>query len=92
MVYLLLVQNGMQKYTQIPARILAIYAIPRDRGITDPAARAAADAQDLEAVNAFETGLPSARVVRLPHASHYVFQSNEADVLREMKAFIGSLP
>jgi len=28
----------------------------------------------------------------LPHASHYVFQSNEADVLREMNAFIGSLP
>jgi alpha-beta hydrolase superfamily lysophospholipase len=41
---------------------------------------------------AFETGLPSARVVRLPHANHDVFQSNEADVLREMNAFIASLP
>ena len=41
---------------------------------------------------AFESGLPSARVVRLPHANHYVFQSNEADVLREMNAFIGALP
>ena len=42
-------------------------------------------------VKAFETGVPSARVVRIPHASHYIFQSNEADVLREMKAFLGSL-
>jgi pimeloyl-ACP methyl ester carboxylesterase len=41
---------------------------------------------------AFEAGLPLARVVRLPHADHYVFRSNETDVLREMKAFINSLP
>jgi hypothetical protein len=36
--------------------------------------------------------VPSARVVRLPHANHYVFRSNEADVLREMNAFFASLP
>jgi len=58
--------------------------------------RTAAEARDLERTGAqakaFETGLPSARVVRLPHANHYVFRSNEADVLREMNAFIGSLP
>jgi hypothetical protein len=36
--------------------------------------------------------LPSAKVVRLPFANHYVFFSNEADVLREMNAFIGSFP
>ena len=40
---------------------------------------------------AFQAGVPSARVVRLPNANHYVFNSNEADVLREMNAFIGSL-
>jgi hypothetical protein len=40
---------------------------------------------------AFETGNPSVRVVRLPNASHVVFQSNEVDVLREMKAFLSSL-
>ncbi len=33
----------------------------------------------------------SARVVRVPHASHYIFQSNEAAVLREIKAFLRSL-
>jgi non-heme chloroperoxidase len=35
--------------------------------------------------------LPSARVVRLPGANHYVFLSNEADVLREMRAFLSRL-
>jgi pimeloyl-ACP methyl ester carboxylesterase len=38
---------------------------------------------------AIEDGVPSARVVRLPGANHYVFLSNEADVLREMRAFVG---
>ena len=41
--------------------------------------------------NAFEAGLPSAHVVRLPNASHYVFKSNEADVIREMNAFLSKL-
>ena len=40
----------------------------------------------------FETDVRSARVVRLPLANHYVFFSNEADVLREMSAFLGSIP
>jgi pimeloyl-ACP methyl ester carboxylesterase len=89
-------QLGMQKYTEIPVPILAIYAIPHDRGITDAAARAAADARDMETsgipAKAFEAGLPSSRVVILPHANHYVYQSNEAEVLREMNAFISGLP
>ena len=90
---------GEQKYTDIRVPILAIYAVPHDLGTEfkdDPAARSAAEARDLATTGAqakaFETGLPSARVVRLPHANHYVFQSNETDVLREMNAFIGSLP
>jgi pimeloyl-ACP methyl ester carboxylesterase len=87
---------GMQKYTRIDVPILAIYALPHERGITDPAKRAEADARDLAfqgaMAKAFEKGLPSARVVWLAHADHYVFRSNEADVLREMNAFIGSLP
>jgi pimeloyl-ACP methyl ester carboxylesterase len=43
-------------------------------------------------VEAFESGIPQARVIRLPHASHYVFVSNEADVLREVNAFLDQLP
>ena len=53
-----------------------------------PPKRAAFEARDEVTTGAqakaFETGLPSAHVVRLPHANHYVFLSNESDVLREM--------
>jgi non-heme chloroperoxidase len=90
---------GEQKYTDIRVPVLAIYAVPHT-GVpasgNDPVARAAAEARDMantEAqAKAFETGVPSARVVRLPHANHFVFLSNEADVLRDMNAFLGSLP
>ena len=40
---------------------------------------------------AIEAGIPGARVVQLPHANHYVFLSNAADVLREMRAFVRGL-
>ncbi len=42
-------------------------------------------------VDGFERGLPAARVVRIPHANHYIFQSNEAAVLREINAFVRSI-
>ena len=90
---------GERKFTDIRAPALAIFAIPHasgPAGNNDPVARAAAEARDLvrtgAQVKAFENGVPSARVVRLPNANHYVFLSNEADVLREMNAFLGSLP
>jgi len=45
-----------------------------------------------EVAKGFEKGVPSARVVRLPGATHYMFRSSEEDVLREVNRFIGSLP
>ena len=36
-------------------------------------------------------GFPQARVVRLPNADHYVYNSNEADVLREIATFLAGL-
>jgi non-heme chloroperoxidase len=86
--------GGQQKYTDIRVRALAIFAVPHELGPIpnlDAAGRAAMEAKELATVKAFETGVPSARVVRLEHANHYVFRSNETDVLREMNAFIGSL-
>jgi len=92
------VMTGEQEYADIRGPILAIFSVPHDLGPAfqnDSAARAAAEAGDLARTgaqaDAFEKGVPSARVVRLPHASHYVFLSNEADVLREMNAFLASL-
>lgn len=40
----------------------------------------------------FERGVPHARVVRLPHASHLMFVTEEAAVLREILAFLETLP
>jgi non-heme chloroperoxidase len=91
--------NGEQKYTAIKAPCLAIFAVPHDSGAvlpTDPAHHAAAVAFELERstnmANAFATGVPSAEVVRLPNANHYVFKSNEAEVLRAMNNFLNKLP
>jgi pimeloyl-ACP methyl ester carboxylesterase len=90
------IMTGTQKYTSIPVPILAIYALPHDPGALAPAAvRAQMEASDVKGeaqAKAFESGLPTARVVRIARANHYVFLSNEADVLREMETFIGSLP
>lgn len=90
--------EGEQKYTDLRVPILAIYAVPQDYGpyVNDnPAVREAIDAVDApqnEAhAKAFENGVPSAHVVRLPHANHYIFMSNEAEVLREMRAFLSGL-
>jgi pimeloyl-ACP methyl ester carboxylesterase len=92
------IMTGMQKYTDIPVPVLAIYAVPHTTGqpFKDDAARAAAEAKDEATTGAqakaFESGVPSARVVRLRHANHAVFLSNEADVLREINAFLGNVP
>jgi non-heme chloroperoxidase len=40
---------------------------------------------------AIQDELPNARVVQLPDANHYVFLSNEADVLREIRSFVRGL-
>jgi pimeloyl-ACP methyl ester carboxylesterase len=86
---------GQEKYTEIKVPILAIFANPHDIGPTpeyDAAGRAAIEKHmanhTTTHLNAFEAGVPSAHAVSIPNANHYVFQSNEADVLREMTAFI----
>ena len=94
------IMAGEQKYTDLRVPILAIFALPQDRGPyvnanNSPTALAAAEARNTAItgaqVAAFEGGVPSARVVRLPHASHSLFISNEADVLREMRSFLETL-
>ena len=89
--------NEEQKYTKITGPCLAIFAVPHDHAPpTDPAHQAAAAAFELkrstDMSNAFEAGVRSAHVIRLPNANHYVFRSNEADVLRAMNEFLSRLP
>lgn len=90
---------GTQKYTDLHVPVLAFFALPQETPpamMRDSSLRARADSISLAAsgphVDAFERGVPGARVVRVPHANHYVFRSNEADVLREIRAFVARLP
>jgi pimeloyl-ACP methyl ester carboxylesterase len=93
----LAIRAGEQKYTDIRVPVLAIYALPHSRPdlATNATAQAAVEARDLEntgaQAKAFETGVPTARVVRLGKADHYVFVSNEADVLREINTYLAGL-
>jgi pimeloyl-ACP methyl ester carboxylesterase len=94
---LLAVTAGQRKFTELHVPVLAIFADPHDQGSKnkDPGQRAKAEAQDFERTerqaNAFQRQVPSARIVRIPHAAHDIIHSNEADVLNAMNAFIGSL-
>jgi len=73
---------GRQKYTDIKGPVLAIYAFG------GPADSAAAEAQ----ANAFEKGVPSARVVRFPRAVHFFFLTNDAIALNQIARFVATLP
>ncbi|HTF61690.1 MAG TPA: alpha/beta hydrolase [Edaphobacter sp.] len=84
--------SGMQPYTDIRCPVLAIFAVPHQRGSKrDPDADAKDIAEVEPQVGAFEKGIPQAKVVRIAHANHYVFTSNEADVIREIDGFIAGL-
>lgn len=90
---------GVQSYSGVNIPVLAIFAVPHamhPQPNADEAAQKARMAEDLARTgaqaDAFQAGNPSAHVVRLPNADHFVFRSNEGDVQREMNAFLSSLP
>ena len=92
-------RRGTEIYTGVKCPVLAIFAVPHNfgpPGKTDPAVRAKMVAKDIaevsEQADAFQNGNPQARVVRIANADHFVFRSNEADVLREINDFISKLP
>jgi hypothetical protein len=94
---------GIKKFTDIPVPALVIFGIPHGQGKwvdngTDPkvceaakAYSAALTALTESRAKAFENGVPTARVVRLRGAHHYVYLSNEADVLGEKQSFLSRL-
>jgi pimeloyl-ACP methyl ester carboxylesterase len=84
--------------TPIRLPVLAIMGYPQNKGPnfqTDTpknmAAAAAADANQARQIDAFERGQPNARVVRIANANHYIFISNETQVLIEMNKFLETL-
>lgn len=85
---------------RVPA--LGIHAVINDPGsanMDNPEARASAEAyawfqseRAARQIALFQRDLPQARLVRIERADHYVFLSNENEVLKELNAFIANLP
>ena len=93
------IMEGRESFTTIHAPALVIFAIdPSPISGDDPQARAQAARQALTVrdknlqIAAWKRQVPSVHMVLIPHATHSIFQSNEADVLRAMNAFIATLP
>lgn len=94
-------------YARIRVAALALYPAPRTWSemmpgapkLTSPQQQAAAERVVALAArtrkymqDTFRAGVKNSRVVEIPGASHYIFRSNEAEVLREMRAFLKTLP
>jgi pimeloyl-ACP methyl ester carboxylesterase len=94
---------GIKKFDNIRVPALVVFASPHGFGSwsdssADPAIRRqaaehlAASEPDVERqVKVVQASIPRARIVRLPGANHYVYLSNEADVLREVRMFVRGL-
>lgn len=93
---------GTKKYADIPVPALVVFALPNVQenwisNSTDPAVREAAktyytriNTLKEKQAKAFEGGVPTARVIRL-RGTHFIFLSNEREVLSEMRAFLDGL-
>jgi pimeloyl-ACP methyl ester carboxylesterase len=97
------IYQGLEKYTRLEVPALAFFAAPHALGdlgdpeelAKDPVAAERLEALDLKRTEyqaaAFERGVHGSRVVRIPHASHFIFGSNEKEVLREVRSFLEKL-
>jgi non-heme chloroperoxidase len=89
------VHSGEQRYTQLKCPVLAIFNVPKaSNSLSDTEAKVPPKSKSSSEIQAaaFATLGPNVRVVRIPGAAHYIFRSNESDVLREINAFIATLP
>lgn len=85
--------DNTRKYGPVKVPALAIVAEPRQCGRNcDKPFMQKILAADTARFAYFEKQSPNARLVRIPYASHYIYRSNAADVLREMNAFMDALP
>ncbi|HEY0685885.1 MAG TPA: alpha/beta hydrolase [Steroidobacter sp.] len=95
-------EAAKRKYTDVRVPALGIFAAMNDPGTVaqgDREARSNSEAytwfQDERAkrqMALFQRDLPQARAVRIERADHYVFLSNQKEVLEEVNAFIATLP
>jgi non-heme chloroperoxidase len=91
--------NGFEIFDAVHCPVLAIFADPHSPPpdlAKDPTKAEQWTEEDRKRItafaDAFQAGNPTAHVVRIAGASHFVFRSNEAEVLQEMNAFIATLP
>jgi pimeloyl-ACP methyl ester carboxylesterase len=92
----LAVFTGQRRFTTIRCPALVIFPSPQRQppGLTG-AALASAETRDIAAVESrarLFRAIPNVKVVLIPHATHGVFDSNPADVLRSIAAFSATLP
>jgi pimeloyl-ACP methyl ester carboxylesterase len=86
------IREGMQAFQGVRCPALAIFAVPHQRADKQDADADAKDVARVEPlIQAFERGVPQAKIVRMPHANHSVFTSNQAAVIREIDEFVASL-
>jgi non-heme chloroperoxidase len=87
--------DGERRYTDLKCPVLSIFALPHDHGLPPGAKRDAVDAWEMQTfgplADSFEAGVPAARVVRIAHAKHAVFESNGTEVVNEINLFIDGL-
>jgi pimeloyl-ACP methyl ester carboxylesterase len=93
-------------YSRIRVPVLALFEFPRSVNDPQPGGYQPKNEEERAAIEAFnkataafverwvknlKSGVPAARLVDLPGAGHYVFLTREADVLRELRAFLADL-
>lgn len=99
------VMRGVKKpnYGAIRVPALAIFALQpgssgelpgysEDNAATFQLLHEAISEFQIESIRVFREGVVNHRIVELANAEHYVFFSNEEDVLREVQQFVSSLP
>jgi non-heme chloroperoxidase len=98
---------GMRKpdYSRIRVPVLAFFALPtplreqielyQPKNAEERSAMEQVYAADLDwvrtAINGLRSGAPEARIVEPAGANHYVFLSNEQEVLREIRLFLAAI-
>lgn len=78
------------KHFDLPLPVLAIYAMQPDWETRTFDSRAP-DWTPAAQAREFERGVPTARVVRVPNATHEIYRSNQTEVVEEMRKFIAAL-
>ena len=85
------VHLGMHEYRHFPSvPTLAIFSFPQSGPVNVPGIKDFVETQRAR-IDRIAPLLPTVHFVWLPNAAHQMWKSNEADVLREMKAFIRKL-